>query len=66
MSAFVYTPVGKLVGEKSIDLVHDENKDQLDASTSDSHYDITNSRSQGKSIDQGIDGPSHGQTIQQH
>ena len=60
------TPVGKLVGKKSVDFVHDENKDQLDASSSDSHYDITHSRSKGESIDQGIDSSSHSQTIQQH
>ena len=62
----ICTPVGKLIGEISIDLVHDENKDQLDACSSDGHYDITNSRSQRESIDQGIDGTSHSQTIQQY
>ena len=60
------TPIGKLVGKISIDLVHEENKDQLDASSSDSHNNITDSWSKGESIDQGIDSPSHSQTIQQH
>ncbi len=62
----VLTPIGKLIGDKSIEFVHDENEDQLDASSSDSYYDIANCWSKGESIDRGIDEPSHSQTIQQH
>ena len=62
----ICTPIVKLIGEISIDFVPEENEDQLDACSSDGHYDITNSRSQGQSIDQGIDGSGHGQTIQQY
>ena len=60
------TPISKLVGKISIDLVHDENEDQLNACSSDGHNDVANGRSEGESSDQGIDSSSHSQTIQQH
>ena len=54
-----HTPVGKLVGEITIEFVHDENGYELDASSGDGYDDVTNSRSEGQSIDEGVDVTSY-------
>ena len=60
----MHTPVGELVGEVAVQFVHDQDGDQLDASSGDGYNDVTNGRSEGEPIDPGVDQPGHGKSIE--
>ena len=60
------TPVGQLVGNVSIQFVHDQDGNQLDAGSGDCHDDVTNGRSEGESVDEGVDCPGHRESIEEN
>ena len=61
-----HTPVGELVGKVAVQFIHDQDGDQLDAGSCDGYDDVTNGRSEGESVDLGIDQSGHGKSVEDH